>query len=141
MSTVFADFAVCPCGEQSPIRPTKPATSNASPLSSEKDENPIFVACWRCKRVYMYDTRSLVSLPIEWGLAPDNPQSPIRIFRVPIECDEPNCQARPLVHVTLNSNTTAEKLQKEKAAWRWSETVLRCHLGHKIPWPQWEHGQ
>src|SRR2546423_14108524 len=138
MSTIFVDFAVCPCGEQTAVRPTTPAIANANPQSSETDEYSILLACPKCKRVYTFDTDCLVSLPTPWGIGPYNPEAPTRVFHVPVSCAQLDCGARPRITVQMKSNTSAEELRQERLSWRWSEDDLRCSVGHAIPWPQWE---
>jgi hypothetical protein len=137
MNTVLADFAVCPCGEQCPVRPTKPARSNVNPPWSETGGHSIFVACWKCKRIYKFDTDSLVSLPINWDLAPYNPDSPMHIFHAYIRCDDPNCETPIEVLAIRNSSTSLEALQKETTEWRGEN--LRCPNGHMQSYPlEWK---
>jgi hypothetical protein len=137
MNTMYFDFSVCPCGEQSAIQPSKLASSDAHPQSSETDSGSIFVACPKCKRLYSFGTDYLVSLPTPQGFGPYNPEAPIRVFRVFMKCDELNCEARLLVLVMLNASTTDEQLRKEMATWNWSDSYLRCDFGHPQPYPPW----
>jgi hypothetical protein len=117
MSTMFVDFAICPCGEQTAIQPSTPVIPNVRPQPSETIGGSIFVACPKCKRIYRFDTAYLVSVPTTKGLAPYNPDSPIRVFQVPIECDGLNCGTLATVFVTLSATTTHVELEKEKATW------------------------
>jgi hypothetical protein len=133
---VLFDFARCRCGFPTPIRPSKIVPPGESRKSLETGDETIVVACKECKRVFMAD--QLKSETTLWGLAPYNPEAPMRVFRVPIECDELNCSARLLVHVMLRSDTTDAELEKEKVGWRWAEGDLTCDLGHILPWPPWE---
>lgn len=131
----YVDFAVCPCGAQSAIQPTKPVIQDENPQPSGSVEGVIVVACTRCKRLYRFDTGSLVSIPTERGLAPYNPDSPIRVFRVPIECDELNCETQIIVFVAASSTTNASRLEEEKMKWSSSGSGLICAGGHEFRWP------
>jgi uncharacterized Zn-finger protein len=131
MNTHLVDFAFCPCGEQTAIQPTKPVISDTHPQPYESVEGSIVVACTRCKRVYRFDTGYMLSLPTREGLAPYAPDAPTRVFRVPIQCAVEGCLTPAVIHVTLNSNTTAEQLQAVIDAWWWD--ILRCPSGDAIP--------
>ena len=133
MNTFLVDFAFCPCGEMTAIQPTKLAIPDTSPQPYESVEGSIVVACVRCKRVYRFDTGYLQSRSTASGVGPYNPQAPMRVFQVPIACGWEGCSAQLVVHVMLNSNTTVAEIEKEKAAWIFSE--LRCPEGHPFPWP------
>ena len=135
---IYIDFSVCPCGEQNAIQPTKLVIPDVHPQPSAPVEGAIAVACKKCKRVYSFDTDYLVSIPSPQGLAPYVPDSPMRVFRVRVVCDQPNCAARPVIHAEMNASTSAEQLRQKALSWRWSQGDLRCTEGHAIPWPQWK---
>jgi len=134
---VYVDFAFCPCGERTAIQPTKPVIPDTNPQPYESVEGSIFVACPKCKRVYKFDTGYMLALDTPSGVAPYSPEAPMRVFRVPMKCDELNCEARLVIHAMLNASTTDEQLRKEMAAWNWSESYLRCEFGHPQPYPPW----
>jgi hypothetical protein len=140
MNTIYFDYAVCPCGKQTAVRPTKLALSSGRPQPSETYEPPILVACPQCNRVYSFDTSSLVAIPVDLMEAQNNPASSTRVFQVSISCDGVECKARPVVHVSMSANTTEKQLHEERSKWRWANGEFRCSDGHLIPWPQWEHG-
>lgn len=131
MSTFLVDFAFCPCGERTAIQPTKPVIPDTNPQPLSSVEGSIAVACMSCKRVYRFDTGYLLSLSTPAGVGPENPEAPTTVFRVPIECAEPNCKARATVFVTMSTTTSAVRLDQEKATWRWEH--LTCPTGHVIP--------
>ena len=88
-------------------------------------------------RVYSVNKDELEQRPTAWGVGPYNPQAPMRVFQVPIECDELGCGAQLLIHAALKSNTAVEQLIEQRANWRWVEGDLKCPRGHVQPWPQW----
>jgi hypothetical protein len=138
MSTIYVDFAVCPCGEQTAIRPAKTALATENRQSSETDNDSIAVACPKCRRVYTFHTGEMVPIPTPWGVGPYNPEAPMTVFRVPIECDVLNCKAQLLVHTLLKSHTT--DAQVEEATMHWNTSELLCPAGgHSFQWPPFRH--
>ena len=135
MNTVaLFDCAKCRCGYSIPIRPSKIPLPSSSREPLETDDEPLVVACSECKRVF--EAHQLKPEQTLWGLAPFYPEAPMRVFQVPIRCDELNCEARVLVHVMLKSNTTDEELRKEIASWLCMEGVT-CEAGHPQPLLPW----
>jgi hypothetical protein len=127
------DFAECQCGFSIPIRPSKIPLPNKDQQSSGTGDEAVVVACSQCKRVFEVD--QLRSEETLLGFAPANPEAPMRVSQVPIECDRLDCSAQLVVHIMLKSNTTAAELENEKATWRWDEGELTCHRGHVQPYP------
>lgn len=134
MSTIYVDFAVCPCGEQTALRPAKPESSNSRLQPSETDEGSVLIACLRCKRVYNFDTSYLVSKPSPWGIGPYNPDAPMSVFPIPIECDWVGCKAHLVVHVVLKSDTSNAELESRKQdLLNWTFLDATCPDGHEYP--------
>lgn len=131
MTPVRFDFAKCTCGHLSPIRPTSSAPREPDPRWSGMDTNPLIVACSACKLVSKFLPNQLQEIDTEMGVAPYNPEAPMRVFRVPIECDEIDCRAQGEVLVTLSATTTAVELAKEMVSWWWKD--LTCLSEHPIP--------
>ena len=132
-------FAKCKCAHLTPIRPATPVIPGVNPQPTETDDEPVVVACSHCKRVLEFDSDTLVRYPTGEGFAPYNPDAPMKVFRVPLKCDELNCEAQLLVHVVLPTNTTAAALEKEKASWKLAG--LECpECGHEFPWPPYHEG-
>ena len=136
MNTFFVDFAKCVHGHYSPIRPSSLLPPGTDQQWTEKDDGPVAFACNECRRVYSVNADELQSLPTGSGVGPYNPNSPIRVFQVPIECDALDCSAQLLVHVVLKSNTTAEQLLEQTRTWRYVD--VKCPGGHEYPHPQWK---
>lgn len=76
---------------------------------------------------------TLVAQETPWGVGPYNPEAPMAVFRVPIECDKLDCRSRLLVHGLLRSDTTASELEALKRSW--SLGGLACPEGHPFPHP------
>jgi hypothetical protein len=138
MNTFLVDFAFCPCGELTAIQPTKPVIPDTNPQPYGSVEGSIVVACTKCKRVYRFDTGYLKSFPLPMGIGPDNPQAPMSVFRVPIECDDLNCSAQIVVHIMLRSSTTAAELEDVQMSWTTSEMFCPSG-GHRFQWPPYRH--
>src|SRR2546427_8801205 len=83
------DFARCPGGHPTPIRPSKPAPEEADQKWTESGSEPLFVACSRCKRVYRVEYHQLESRSSSYGLHPYHEEARLHVFQVPIECDDP----------------------------------------------------
>jgi hypothetical protein len=113
------------------VQPTKLAIPDTNPQPYESVEGSIVVACTRCKRVYRFDTGYLQSRSTATGIGPYNPQAPMRVFQVPIECGWVGCSAQLVVHVMLKSSTTAAELEKERATWICSE--IEVPRGASVP--------
>jgi hypothetical protein len=134
MNGIFLEFADCPCGHSTPIRPSRLVPSDTGQRWKETDTAPLLVACNVCKRVYKFEANELVHRRTVKGVGPYDPAAPTCVFQVRVGCDGVKCDTLPLVFVELSSNTTDEQLQAEKAKWRWVD--LACASGHPIPWPQ-----
>ncbi len=94
------------------------------------------MACGVCKLVSSFLPRDLEELETEMGVAPYNPEAPMRVFLVRIECDELDCEAQAVVLATLSANTSAAELQEEEKKWR--SQGVKCPRDHEmIPWPHW----
>jgi hypothetical protein len=139
MNALFlVDHAKCIRGHYIPIRPSNLLPLETHPQWKEKGDDPVVFACNECRRVYSQRTDELEPRPTPWGVGPYNPAAPMRVFQVPIGCDDLNCGAQLLVHAAMKSDTTVEQLIEAKAAWRWAEGDLKCPEGHVLPWPQWQ---
>jgi hypothetical protein len=125
------DFAECPLGHSSPIRPSMLYREIEGPELSFEDVPFVFVACIECKRVYSFETERLKALATQHGLSPDNPEAPMHVFRVQLWCGTQGCETPLEVFATRKRDTTAEELQKESAEWTWEN--LTCPSGHPIP--------
>lgn len=134
MNMILVDFAVCPCGQQTPVRLSKYDPPNNDPRWSGREIETLVIACTKCKRLYRFGIGDLIPQPTTKGLAPDNPDSPTCVFRVPIECDELNCDTRVEVSVALSATTTVAELEEEKMIWNSSGSGLMCS-GHEFQWP------
>jgi hypothetical protein len=138
MNTIsFVDFARCECNHLTAVRASSAVIPRVTPQPSEPYAESILVACTGCKRVYHFDTDELETHQTTKGIGPSSPDAPLTIFRVPISCDELNCQAQIQIIATLSSKITPVELEKEKASWRWTEGDIACDWGHPLPFPQW----
>jgi hypothetical protein len=64
------------------------------------------------------------------GVAPYDPDAPMRVFRVSFPCDELDCTAQREAIAVRKSDTSLEQLLEEKKkAWSWAN--LKCPLGHE----------
>ena len=135
MSISRLDFAFCPCGERTPIRPSTLAILDGGPQLSKTYTDPIFVACTKCKRVYKFDTAYFLPEPTTMGIGPYSPEAPMTVFQVPIECDALNCKARLLVHALLKSGTTDAGIEEATMWWSTSELFCPSGSGHMFQWP------
>ena len=131
MTTIYLEFAECPLGHHTPIRPAMLYPLEDDQEWSDKDAQPVIVACIECKRVYSFETQKLRERATDYGLSPYNPESPIHAFEEKILCGETGCGTHLTVIVVRRRDTTAEELQREKADWTWEN--LRCPKGHSIP--------
>jgi len=130
------DFAFCPLGHRSAVRPTMPESSNDRPQSSMKDDYQVFVRCRKCNRIYSFGTLFLV--PMSEDLVGDHqdPDYPTRVFQVSIECAEPDCGTRITVFATLSADTTAAQIEEQKMTWEsWPGLPCPSGKGHLFRWP------
>lgn len=135
---ILVDFVRCQCGHHIPIQRTKHAPEEASLRWSETDiGESFFAACTVCKRVSRFRPAEFRAIGSQEGVAPDIPDAPIRVFRVPIECDELDCRSQAVVLVALSATTTRAELEEEKNSWRWKHGELVCEAGHPQPYPRW----
>jgi hypothetical protein len=82
------------------------------------DTEPLIVACSACRLVSSFLPRDLEEIETEMGVAPYNPDAPMRVFPVPIECDDLGCKFQVVALVVLSANTSPAELQEEKKKWR-----------------------
>ena len=129
--TFYLEFAECPLGHHTPIRPAMLYPLKDDQEWSDEDAQPVIVACIECKRVYSFETQRLRERATDYGLSPWNPKSPVHAFQVRLLCGEIGCETPLLVIAVRKRDTTAEKLQKESADWTWENLV--CPSGHPIP--------
>jgi hypothetical protein len=134
MSIFLVDFAVCPCGEQTPVRPSTLVIPNSGPQPLERDSGPIFVACMKCKRVYSFDTHYLLSRQTTMGVGPNNPEAPMTVFQVPIPCGRLNCNSHLRIHAFLKTNTNDAEMKLERALWWLADEAPHCK-DHRFQWP------
>jgi hypothetical protein len=127
----YLDFAECPSGHSTPIRPSTLHPLEDDQEWSDEDAQPVVVACSECKRVYSFETQRLKALATDYGLSPDNPEAPMHAFRVQLWCGTQGCETPLKVFAVRKRDTTDEELQREKADWTWEN--LTCPSGHPIP--------
>jgi hypothetical protein len=140
MAPRLLDFVRCKCGHPTPLRPSTLAPEETDPRWKETDDEPVAVACIQCKRVYSAAGLPVESILTEYGVSPYDPEAPMRVFRVFLECDEIGCNSPLRVIAVRKSDTTVEALEKEKrTTWTWRE--LKCPSDHPISWPQWHDGE
>jgi hypothetical protein len=132
----YFDFLRCKCGYPTQLRPPTFAPEETDPIWTNLDETSAFVACIRCKRVYRVADLLMESIPATQGLAPYDPEAPMRVFLVPLGCDELGCEAQRIVIAVRRHDTGPPELGGEAATWVWAD--LKCPEGHEIPWPQWQ---
>lgn len=136
MNPTYYDFAKCHrCGFANQIRPTTLPAGEIHQASKEADSEPLFVACAECRRVYRYDSTQLLSRPESIGVKPYDPDAPIRVFQIPLECDEPNCEVPLEVLAVRSGDIFHEDVEKESHLWRGDG--LKCPMGHEISLPGW----
>ena len=129
----YLEFAECPLGHPTPIRPAMLHREVAGPEWSTEDVPFVVVACSECKRVYSFETQKLKELATDYGLSPYNPDSPIHAFRAQLLCGKKGCDTPLPVIAVRKRDTTAEELLKETTEWIWEN--LTCPSGHPIPNP------
>jgi hypothetical protein len=139
MNMFLVDFSVCPCGEQTAVRPSNLDPPSNDPRWSEREDELLAIACTKCNRVYRFGTADLVSQPTTKGIGPYNPEAPMTVFRVPIECDVVDCKAQLLVHVLLKSGTTGAGIKEATMRWNTSELFCLSGSGHMFQWPPFRH--
>jgi len=132
---IYLDFATCPYGHSTPIRPSRPAPEGVDQKWTQTESVPLFVACSRCKRVYKIEDHQLKSRPSTCGLSPYHEEAQLHVFEVPIDCDDPAHEFQLPVIAVRNADTIGEDAQK----WRWADGhESKCPLGHEISLPPWE---
>jgi hypothetical protein len=82
MNATYLEFAECPLGHPTPIRPAMLSRQVDGPKWSTEDVPFVVVACSECKRVYSFETENLKELAAQYGLSLYNPESPIHPFQV-----------------------------------------------------------
>src|SRR5579859_2767613 len=122
----FVDFARCQCGHLTAVRPSAVVIPNLSPQPSGTDTHSIFVACGGCKRVYSFGADDLESHQTTKGIGPYVAEAPMHVFRVPIPCDELDCQERLNIFAMLKCDVTDAEMKAEKSTWWWREGDLNC---------------
>lgn len=135
MALRYFDFAQCKCGHRTPLRPSMSVPEAADQTLTGTDAELVSVACVECKRVYIYDLREAESILADMLLSPYDRDAPMRVFEVPLRCDELGCSTPLPVIAVRKTDTSSESLENEVAKWRWSD--LKCPEGHPIPWPEW----
>jgi hypothetical protein len=129
----YLEFAECPLGHPTPIRPAMLFQQGEDQKWTVGDVPFVVVACSECKRVYSFETERLKERVTLYGLSPYHPKSPIHAFRLQIRCDKTDCQTLLPVIAVRKRDTTAEELQRETSEWTWEN--LTCPSGHAIPKP------
>lgn len=125
--TFLYDCAKCNCGHLTPVRPC------SFQISGETDElSELTVAC-ECKQVYSVETDELKSSPTPYALGPQDPDAPMRIFRLSVPCSRKDCRAPLEVIAVRKSDTGAEKLKEESTTWSWEGVT--CPSGHPFRQP------
>jgi hypothetical protein len=125
------EFAECPLGHPTPIRPAMFYRLKEGQESLTEDVPFVVVACSECKRVYKFATENLKERAAPLGLSPYSYEAPIHAFQLQIRCDERSCDTPLSVIAVRKRNTTAEELLKEQDEWTWEN--LTCPSGHAIP--------
>jgi hypothetical protein len=82
-------------------------------------------------RVSKVEMGELESKQTPNGLSPYIPDAPRHRFVALLQCDKAGCKTPLQIFAIRNTSTTAEVLQKEKAAWWWEG--LTCPDGDVIP--------
>ena len=80
------------------------------------DSAPVFVACIQCRLVCRYESRQLFSELETMGVAPYDPDAPMRVFPVRLGCGVLNCETPREVLAVRSSDTSGEALKKEKSS-------------------------
>ena len=131
---VQLDFARCEKGHQTPVQPSTPQSVEAYRRSIETGNEPIFVACRRCNRVYR--VLQLASFASTDGLLPHHPEAQLLVFEESIGCDDPAHEFQRIIIGVRSENTSAEDVMK---LWRWQdEEDSTCPSGHDIPLPPYQ---
>src|ERR1700693_3393127 len=111
--TIYLEFAECPLGHPTPIRPAMLYPLGDDQEWSDLDAQPVVVACSECKRVYSFETQRLVERATNDGLSPYNPDAPMHAFQVKLLCGEAGCDTPLSVIAVRKRDTTAEELLRE----------------------------
>lgn len=128
------DFARCEKGHQTPVQPSTPQSVEAYRRSIGTGNEPIFVACRRCNRVYR--VLQLASFPSTDGLLPHHPEAQLLVFERSIGCDDPAHEFQRIIIGVRSENTSAEDIMK---LWRWQdEEDSTCPSGHDIRPPPYQ---
>lgn len=130
------DFAKCPQGHYTAIRPSSLLRPENDPQWIAKNDVPVVFACNECRQVYSVNKDELEQRPTGTGVGPYNPEAPTTVFQVPIECDGLDCSAQLLVHAWLKSNTSAE--ERERISSAWTVAGISCP-DHEFQWPPYPH--
>jgi len=127
MSYLF-DFAKCPCGHSTPIRPS----THALPEDDQKWlAEGVAVACSGCMRVSKVEMGKLEPKQTPDGLSPYIPDAPTHRFVALLPCDKAGCKTLLQIFAIRSTTTSAAELQEEKADWWWEG--LTCPTEHPIP--------
>jgi len=97
-----------------------------------KDDYPVALLCWRCKRVDIYSP--LQNSPYYdpgWQKKECFPAGDTE-FLLSLQCEGGNCEFRAPLFVTWSTDTTVE--EKECAVKTWQGTDLHAPDGHSIHW-------
>jgi hypothetical protein len=125
------DFATCPCGHATPIRPSTLALPKGDQKWSASGEPFVTLVCGQCKRVFDFDPDGFESKQTVYGVSPYNPESPLHLFGMTKPCGREGCATPLQIVVVRKSDTSDEALLAEIADWWWED--LTCPSGHPIP--------
>lgn len=129
-------YAICPHDRRpNPIQLAKPSPEGGFQQWTKTDGVSEFVLCTQCNRVVEIQEDAIETREASYGLYPNPEEAPLRVFEIPIECDELDCAAQAIVLVPWTTNTSGEELRQKSKSWILSD--LRCPDGHRFPWPPW----
>lgn len=134
--TCVLDYAECPrCGHSTPIQPSTFSSVGEHRKWTKTDTVTEFFLCSVCNRAAAIPEQGLKPLPSSEGLFPYHEDAPIRVFEVPIECDELNCKAQATLFVVRSRETSDAAVREESEKWILDD--MRCPAGHRLSWPPW----
>jgi hypothetical protein len=122
MNDTEVRIATCPEGHMTPIPLSMHEIEAATRIVTEMDAPFLHIACIRCKGVYKALIREmkpvLPTMPLP--RLPDGVT--LRVFYVPIGCDDPGCEFPPLLVAGIRRSDTSEQYETEAPShWRWAQ--------------------
>jgi hypothetical protein len=132
------EYAKCPQGHPTPIRPSLPALQEGDQQWTAKDDPFVVIACVVCKRVYKFETQRLEPGPSLYGLTPFHPGAPLHLFEVELGCDDPSCDTPLIALAVRKRDTSPHQIEEEKGFWRWAEQRSQCPSKHDVSLPPYE---